>query len=162
MHAAGAVEPAAAAGPRSTTRSEIAGVVTTEGADGTGRSMTRVVQAAPGRAACFEDQYASTGGELYELMAGHDRLIADLRPLVQSVRAASGLPPGLCCHPYDLCTALIAEEAGVILRDPAGAPVDAPLDLAADVAWVGYANERLRTLVEPVLQGALRRRGLLP
>jgi len=121
-----------------------------------------LVQAAPGRAACFEDQYASTGGELYELMAGHDRLIADLRPLVQSVRAASGLPPGLCCHPYDLCTALIAEEAGVILRDPAGAPVDAPLDLAADVAWVGYANERLRTLVEPVLQGALRRRGLLP
>jgi hypothetical protein len=46
MHAAGAVEPAAAgAGPRSTTRSEIAGVVTTDGAGeatGTGRSMTRV------------------------------------------------------------------------------------------------------------------------
>jgi hypothetical protein len=46
VHAAGAVAPTAAgAGPRSTTRSEIAGVVTTEGADGTGRSMTRVVQA---------------------------------------------------------------------------------------------------------------------
>jgi hypothetical protein len=47
VHAAGAVEPAAAAGagPRSTTRSEIAGVVTTEGPDGTGLSMTRVVQA---------------------------------------------------------------------------------------------------------------------
>src|SRR5438874_12558882 len=48
MHAAGAVEPVAAgAGPRSTTRSEIAGVVTTDGpADtGTGRSITRVVQA---------------------------------------------------------------------------------------------------------------------
>jgi hypothetical protein len=120
-----------------------------------------LVPPAPGRAGCFEDQYASTGGELYELMAGHDRVIADLRPLVQSVRAAQGLPPGLCCHPYDLCTALIAEEAGVILRDPGGAPVDAPFDVAADVAWVGYANERLRTLVEPVLQGALRRRGLI-
>jgi len=120
-----------------------------------------LVPAAPGRAACFEDQYASTGGELYELMAGHDRLVADLRPLVQSVRAAQGLPLGLCCHPYDLCSALIAEEAGVILRDPGGAPVDAPFELAADVAWVGYANERLRALVEPVLQGALRRRGLL-
>src|SRR5438445_6471503 len=83
-----------------------------------------LVQAAPGRAACFEDQYASTGGELYELMAGHDRLVADLRPLVQSVRADRGLPPGLCCHPYDLCTALIAQEAGVVLRDPSGAPVD--------------------------------------
>ena len=120
-----------------------------------------LVQPAPGRAACFEDQYASTGGELYELMAGHDRLVADLRPLVQSVRAASGLPPGLCCHPYDLCTALIAEEAGVIVRDPSGTPVDAPFDVTSDVAWVGYANERLRALVEPVLQGALRRRGLL-
>jgi hypothetical protein len=121
-----------------------------------------LVPPAPGRAGCFEDQYASTGGELYELMAGHDRVIADLRPLVQVVRAAQGLPPGLCCHPYDLCTALIAEEAGVMLRDPRGAPVDAPFDVVTDVAWVGYANERLRTLVEPVLQGALRRRGLLP
>ena len=120
-----------------------------------------LVQPAPGRAACFEDQYASTGGELYELMAGHDRLVADLRPVVQSVRAASGLPPGLCCHPYDLCTALIAEEAGVIVRDPSGTPVDAPFDVTSDVAWVGYANDRLHGLVEPVLQGALRRRGLL-
>ena len=121
-----------------------------------------LVPPTPGRAACFEDQYASTGGELYELVAGHDRLVADLRPLVQSIRSAGGLPPGLCCHPYDLCTALIAEEAGVIIRDPSGAPVDAPFEVAADVAWVGYANERLRALVEPVLQGALRRRGLLP
>ncbi|HEY6156391.1 MAG TPA: hypothetical protein VIV88_03010 [Gemmatimonadales bacterium] len=120
-----------------------------------------LVPPAPGRAACFEDQYASTGGELYELLAGHDRLVADLRPLMQPVRAAGGLPPGLCCHPYDLCTALIAEEAGVIVRDPSGAPLDAPFDVTADVAWVGYANERLRALVEPVLQAALRRRGLL-
>ena len=120
-----------------------------------------LVQPAPGRAACFEDQYASTGGELYELMAGHDRLVADLRPMVPSFRAASGLPPGLCCLPCDLCTALIAEEAGVIVRDPSGTPVDAPFDVTSDVAWVGYANERLRALVEPVLQGALRRRGLL-
>jgi len=121
-----------------------------------------LVQPTAGRAACFEDQYASTGGELYELIAGHDRLIADLRPLVQPVRAASGLPPGLCCHPYDLCTALIALESGVIVREPGGAPLDAPFDVTSDVAWVGYANERLRALVEPVLHGALRRRGLLP
>src|SRR5437016_7721112 len=59
-----------------------------------------LVAPAPGKAACFEDQYASTGGELYELMAGHDRWIADLRPLVRK--------GGLCCHPYDLCTSLIA------------------------------------------------------
>jgi fructose-1,6-bisphosphatase/inositol monophosphatase family enzyme len=116
----------------------------------------------PGQAACFEDQYASTGGQLYELMAGHDRFIADLRALLQPVRAARGLPAGLCCHPYDLCTALIAEEAGVILTDPAGAPLDAPFDVTTDVGWIGYANARLRASVEPVLREALRRRGLLP
>ena len=112
-----------------------------------------LVPPAPGRAACFEDQYASTGGQLYELMAGHDRFVADLRPLVST---------GLCCHPYDLSTALIAEAAGVILTDAAGAALDAPFDVTTDVAWVGYANERLREQIEPVLQGALRRRGLLP
>ena len=107
----------------------------------------------PGRAASFEDQYASTAGQLYELLAGHDRFIADLRPLVKS--------QSLCCHPYDVCTALIAREAGVILTDPRGAPLDALLDLTTDVAWVGYANESLRSAIEPVLQAALLRRGLL-
>jgi fructose-1,6-bisphosphatase/inositol monophosphatase family enzyme len=118
--------------------------------------------AGAGKASGFEDQYASTGGQLYELMAGHDRFIADLRPLVQQVLAARGLPPGLCCHPYDLCTALIAEEAGVVLSGPDGAPLDAPCTLESDVAWIGYANDRLRQHVEPVLQETLRRRGLLP
>ena len=112
-----------------------------------------LAQPAPKRASCFEDQYACTGGELYELMAGHDRFIADLRPLVNSA--------GLCCHPYDLCASLIAREAGVILTDPAGKPLDAPLDVTTDVAWVGYANDGLRRSIEPVLQAALRRRGLL-
>lgn len=121
-----------------------------------------LVPPVPGRAACFEDQYASTGGELHELMFGHDRFIADLRSLMQPVRATRGMPPGLCCHPYDLCTALIAQEAGVVLTDPAGAALDAPFDVTTDVAWVGYANERLRDQIEPVLQDALRRRGLLP
>jgi hypothetical protein len=105
----------------------------------------------PGQAACFEDQYASTGGQLYELMAGHDRFIADLRALVA--------PEGLCCHPYDLCTALIAEEGGVVVTDAGGAALDAPFDVTTNVAWVGYANARLRASVEPVLQGALKRRG---
>jgi fructose-1,6-bisphosphatase/inositol monophosphatase family enzyme len=115
--------------------------------------MQALVNPEPGRAACFEDQYASTGGQLYELMAGHDRFVADLRPLVQ--------PGGLCCHPYDLSAALIAQEAGVVITDAVGKPVDAPLDLTSDVAWVGYANEQLRRAIEPVLHGALRRRGLV-
>lgn len=113
-----------------------------------------LVRAEPGRAASFEDQYASTGGQLYELMAGHDRFVADLRPLAQ--------PGGLCCHPYDLSAELIAREAGVVVTDAAGRPLDAPLDLTSDVAWIGYANETLRGAIEPELHSALRRRGLLP
>ena len=38
---------------------------------------------APGKAQLFEDQYISSGGQLYELMVGHDRFVADLRPLVE-------------------------------------------------------------------------------
>lgn len=115
-----------------------------------------------GKALCFEDQYASTGGQLYELMMGHDRFNADLRPLLAPVLARRGLPRGLCCHPYDICTALIAEEAGVVLTDGWGQPLDVPLDVHADVAWAGYANGALRKLVEPALRAALTRRGLTP
>ena len=71
----------------------------------------------PGKTHCFEDQYASTGGQLYELLAGHDRFIADLRPLLRPVLAERGLPPALTCHPYDICCALIAEESGVIVTE---------------------------------------------
>ena len=116
---------------------------------------------AHGKALCFEDQYISTGGQLYELMAGHDRFIADVRPLLRDILAERGMPHPLCCHPYDLCTVLIAEELGLSITDGAGAVIDAPLDLETDVTWVGYANDRLRQRVEPVLRAALVRHGLL-
>src|SRR3989441_2241171 len=65
--------------------------------------VRKLGEAVPKRAVSFEDQYASTGGELYELMAGHDRFVADLRPL--------GGAAGLVCHPLDLCNALLPPEA---------------------------------------------------
>lgn len=114
----------------------------------------------PGKALCFEDQYVSTGGQLYELLAGHDRFIADLRPLVIHTLERRGDPAPLCCHPYDVCTALVATELGVIVTSPDGWPLAAPLDLETNVAWVGYANEGLRTRIEPVLQELLATHGL--
>jgi hypothetical protein len=114
----------------------------------------------PGKAHCFEDQYISTGGQLYELMAGHDRFVADLRPLLERVLARRGLALGICCHPYDLATELIAREMGVIVTGATGAPLDAPLDVDADVTWIGYANESIRDQVQPLLQAALARRGM--
>ena len=114
-----------------------------------------------GKAHCFEDQYISSGGQLYELMTGHDRFVADLRPLVESVIRRRGETLGICCHPYDLCTELIAREAGVVVTDERGGPLRAPLSVEPDVAWVGYANEHIRREIEPRLREALTRRGLL-
>lgn len=116
----------------------------------------------PGKAHCFEDQYACTGGQLHALMSGQDRFIADLRPLMEAELGRRGLALGICCHPYDLCTELIAREVGVIVTDARGEPVRAPLSVEPDVAWVGYANAALRSQIQPLLAGALERRGLLP
>ena len=99
---------------------------------------------APGKAHCFEDQYASSGGQLYELAAGRDRFTADLRPLMERGLRARGQSLGICCHPYDLCTELVAREAGVIVTDIDGGPLRAPLAVEPDVAWVGYANAAIR------------------
>jgi fructose-1,6-bisphosphatase/inositol monophosphatase family enzyme len=115
----------------------------------------------PGKAHCFEDQYASSGGQLYELMCGHDRFVADLRPFMEDLLRARGLALGICCHPYDLCTELIAREAGVIVTGACGAPLNARLAVDPDVDWAGYANEHLRAQIEPLLRAALARRGLL-
>jgi hypothetical protein len=113
-----------------------------------------------GRAQAFEDQYISTGGQLYELMMGHDRWVADLRPLVEPMLRALGRASGLCCHPYDLSTELVAREAGVIVTGPEGNPLSAPLDVLTDVAWIGYANRALHEQVEPALRAALAEHGL--
>jgi fructose-1,6-bisphosphatase/inositol monophosphatase family enzyme len=100
------------------------------------------------RATVFEDQYISTGGQWYELIVGHDRFNADLRPAFYQLQ---GQPAGLCCHPYDCATWLIAEEAGVVLTDATGRPLDGPLDTTTSLSWVGYANPCLRAAIEPLL-----------
>jgi hypothetical protein len=130
----------------------------------------------PGKAQLFEDQYISTGGQLYELIIGHDRFIADLRSIARSARTQHPAPgtrhqapstrhpapstsPSLCCHPYDLCAELIARECCVVVTDERGASLAAPLNVEADVSWVGYANAALHATVEPVLLAALTARG---
>jgi fructose-1,6-bisphosphatase/inositol monophosphatase family enzyme len=91
----------------------------------------------------FDDEYLASGGQLHELIVGHDRFVADLRPLAD--------PDALACHPYDVCTALLLEEAGGVVTDPYGAPLDAPLDTTTSVAWTGYANPTLADRIGPVL-----------
>jgi hypothetical protein len=94
-------------------------------------------------------------------MVGHDRFIADLRPLLSRLLNARGRTFGACCHPYDLAASLIAEEAGVLVSDASGQKLDFPLDLHTDVAWIGYANPVLRARIEPLLLTLLREHDLL-
>lgn len=113
-----------------------------------------------GKAQWVEDQYC-TGGTLAELATGHDRFAADLRPLLRAPLSARGEVPPICAHPYDVCATLVAEEAGVVVVDPAsGAALDCPLTVEGDVAWAAYCNPAVRALVEPALQAELRAHGL--
>ncbi|HSZ58081.1 MAG TPA: hypothetical protein VK797_20630 [Tepidisphaeraceae bacterium] len=100
------------------------------------------------RSAVFDDQYISTGGQFYELIVGHDRFNADLRPVFYDIQ---NQPPGLCCHPYDCAAILVAQEAGIILTNATGGALDGPLDVTSGLSWAGYANTILREKIEPLL-----------
>ncbi|MCB0210107.1 MAG: inositol monophosphatase [Anaerolineae bacterium] len=114
-----------------------------------------------GKAHCFEDQYICSGGQLYELIAGKDRFVADIRPLMEKILAKRGLELGICCHPYDLCTELIAREFGIVITNEYGQVLSAPLNIEAEVSWVGYANTAIRRQMEPLLHQALKKRDLM-
>lgn len=101
----------------------------------------------------FNDQYISTGGQFYEILAGHDRFIADLRP---EAFAKLGILSNLACHPYDVATALILKEAGCVIEKPDGQALDYPLDTTTPVCWVAYANANLARAIRPVLQSVVK------
>jgi fructose-1,6-bisphosphatase/inositol monophosphatase family enzyme len=109
------------------------------------------------KALVFDDQYICTGGQFYELLVGHDRFIADLRPLFYRIQ---NQPEGLCCHPYDCAALLIATEAGVRITHPLGQPLDAPFDTTTSVPWAAYANPILQQKIEPLLIEFLRSKSL--
>lgn len=103
-----------------------------------------------GQPQTFDDQYISNGGQIYDLMTGRDRFNAELRPLAHlAMHGGSSLR--LCSHPYDVCTELIAREAGVIITDEHGDRLTAPLDVESPVSWIGYANSAIRAQLEPTL-----------
>jgi hypothetical protein len=101
----------------------------------------------------FDDQYICSGGAFYELLAGHDRMVADLRPLVLP---RLNLDASLVCHPYDVTGALLLAETGVVYEHPLGGFPDAPLDTTSGIAWVAYANTTLASIARPVLKRILR------
>jgi fructose-1,6-bisphosphatase/inositol monophosphatase family enzyme len=114
-----------------------------------------------GKVRVFDDQYISTGGQLYELMVGHDRFNGDIRPALMRNADLPGDPPRMAAHPYDISTELIARETGVIVTNLSGGRLCDPLTVDGDVAWLGYANPVLHKRLEPVIQRLLRSYGLL-
>ena len=101
----------------------------------------------------FDDQYLASGGQIAELLYGHDRMSGDLRPVIFR---ATGISQNPTCHPYDICTALILEELGGVVCDLAGNPLKAPLDTTSPVTWIGYANITLANLAHPILQEVVK------
>lgn len=118
--------------------------------------IAKLADVQEGKALIFEDQYISSGGQLYELLMGHDRFVADLRPQLYQHLRKKGTPGGLTCHPYDVCATLIGEEAGIIITDIEGSKLNVPLDLTTPVGWIAYANSHIQEQVEPVLKNILR------
>lgn len=129
--------------------------------------MERIVESTlgavePGSAAVFDDQYITTGGQLVELMVGHDRFCCDLRPLFYDIlgkRSGKSIR-GLECHPYDMAGLLVAQAAGVIVTDGLGRELNSPMDVHSGVHWCGYANAGLRAKIEPVIQQWMREHGV--
>jgi hypothetical protein len=128
--------------------------------------MERIVSATvgespAGQALVFEDQYPCTSGPMIDLCVGRSRFIADLRPIFHRIgrQGRSGGAP-LECHPYDVAGALVAQQAGVLLTDGFGGPLDPPLDTHTGVSWIGYANSALRRAIEPVILAWLAEKGV--
>lgn len=108
----------------------------------------------PAKAEVYSDQYISSGGQLAEVVLGRDRFVLDVRPLAHR---ALGVTSSLACRPYDVVTWLVAHEAGCVVCDPLGAPLDAPLDLSTNVAFACYANRRLADSMIPIVRDEVRR-----
>lgn len=116
----------------------------------------------PGQAVLFDDQYISTGGQMVELIVGHDRFCCDLRPLFYQIieNRSQNSVRGLECHPYDVAGALVAKKAGVVITDGFGHALDSPLDVHTGVHWCGFANKALAARIGPVISQWLKDRGV--
>ena len=116
---------------------------------------------AEGKSILFEDQYISSGGQLYQMLVGHDRFVADIRAALFRKFRKEGKKTGHVCHPYDVCATLIGEEAGLIITDLEGATLNPPLNTSQAVDWVAYANPQIKAEVQEAFMSSLVKFGIL-
>jgi 3'-phosphoadenosine 5'-phosphosulfate (PAPS) 3'-phosphatase len=101
---------------------------------------------------CFDDQYISSGGQLALIALGTYRMVVEPRALI----AQRSGQPTQTCKPYDVAGAvLVAEEAGAIVTDLNGAPLDHPLDATTPVGFCAFHNPATRRRLWPYLMRAL-------
>jgi hypothetical protein len=108
----------------------------------------------PEKAEVYSDQYISTGGQLAEVILGRDRFVLDVRPLVYK---KMGIESALACRPYDLSSWLVGQQAGCVVCDPFGEPLDAPLDVTTNMSFAFYANRELADLLIPIVREEVTR-----
>jgi fructose-1,6-bisphosphatase/inositol monophosphatase family enzyme len=114
-----------------------------------------------GKTVVFEDQYICSGGQMYEILMGHDRFIADVRGVLFQKFKREGKRVGHVCHPYDVACILIGQEAGIIFTNAEGNILNPPLDLLSDVDWVGYANKHIQAEVQDKFMSLLKKYDLI-
>lgn len=107
----------------------------------------------------YDDQYASSAGQIYEMLKGRDRFVADLRHVLNRHAREEGRRTSHVCKPYDCAAHLIGQEAGLLITTPEGKPFTAPMDTTSPVDWIAYANQGVRDQVEPVLMELLDEMG---
>jgi hypothetical protein len=97
-----------------------------------------------------------------ELIAGHDRFSCDLRPLFYRIieQNSGRVPRGVECHPYDVAATLVARQAGVIITDGFGRPLDCRLNVTDGVHWCGFANRQIADSVQPIISKWLAEHGI--
>lgn len=104
----------------------------------------------------FSEQYISNAGQLYMLITGKYRMVADIRAELGMFQGRRGKKLPLCTHPYDLSASLIAEEAGCVLVKVDGKPLDYHMDLNTNCTWICYANKHLYADIHPILVEEMR------
>ncbi len=113
-----------------------------------------------GKAPVFFHEYISNAGQFYYLLTGKYRMVADLRPLQDEKLRKEGKELGLCAHPYDVCTALAAKQAGCIVTDGFGSEQNFwnyPCDTETDVHFMAFANKKLYNEIAPVVREAIEK-----
>lgn len=100
----------------------------------------------------YDDQYLCSAGQLFLVTTGRYRMLADLRGWLRETRGLRNFT----AKPYDLAALLIYREAGVLVQDAAGDPLDAPLDTETALSVLAWPNETLRAAFQPHLLAAMQ------